>query len=218
MAKTNVCVKGTRILVGKEADLKVGMIRACESIVSVKGPTRIILPTIQFQSTFKDKVGSENQHLMYNFKDRKGRDLCLAPEYTAVIQKLATTQFKLQKNIELFYTQQCFRGEKPQAGRYREFTQFGFEILNPTIDYTDYLVALAKACIKAALLEKKPAIMKVDLKVNLNVTRGLDYYTEGKGFEITYEGLGAQKQICGGGAYTGGCGFAIGIDRLMLIQ
>ena len=38
---------------------------------------------------------------------------------------------------------------------------------------------------------------------------------EGKGFEIVCEQLGSSKQICGGGEYDGGVGFAIGIDRLL---
>ena len=60
--------------------------------------------------------------------------------------------------------------------------------------------------------------------LNLGVARGLDYYT-GIVFEIYVEGLGAQKQVCGGGTYSlikvfGGqevesTGFALGFDRLM---
>jgi histidyl-tRNA synthetase len=40
----------------------------------------------------------------------------LAPEYTAIVQDLAKTYFKPYKNVKLFYVQECFRGEKPQAG------------------------------------------------------------------------------------------------------
>ena len=48
------------------------------------------------------------------------------------------------------------------------------------------------------------------------VKRGLAYYTE-DGFEISVPSLGAQKQVCGGGSYKEGVGFAFGVDRLMLI-
>jgi len=125
---------------------------------------------------------------------------------TAVVQKLANTDFKLQKDVKLFYVQECFRGEKPQAGRYRQFTQFGVEILNPTKDYIYDL-----GCIAYQLI----CFARHDIKVNNDVTRGLDYYKDGKGFEVTCEALGSSKQICGGGSYEGGCGFAIGIDRLL---
>ena len=54
-------------------------------------------------------------------------------------------------------------------------------------------------------------------QINNNVTRGLDYYKDGKGFEIICEELGTAKQLVGGGEYEGGQGFAIGIDRLLML-
>jgi histidyl-tRNA synthetase len=66
----------------------------------------------------------------------------------------------------------------------------------------------------------------VDYSVDFGIARGLDYYT-GMVFEIYAEGLGAQKQVCGGGSYQliklfgGGdvpsTGFGIGFDRIMEI-
>ena len=82
------------------------------------------------------------------------------------------------------------------------------EILNPTKDYTEDLIYLVER-----LLPKDKNFI-----CDRNVTRGLDYYQNGKGFEFRYEELGAQKQICGGGSYDGGIGFALGIDRLLLIK
>jgi histidyl-tRNA synthetase len=55
-------------------------------------------------------------------------------------------------------------------------------------------------------------------EINIDAKRGLDYYKNGKGLEISYPELGAQKQVCGGGFYEGGIGFAFGIDRLILIK
>ena len=54
-------------------------------------------------------------------------------------------------------------------------------------------------------------------EVNESVKRGLQYYVE-DGFEISCPQLGAQKQVCGGGTYKQGIGFAIGFDRLMLCE
>lgn len=199
------CYKGTRILLGNEKRELIN--KMIERLISM-GFTEISIPIIQNQEIFSGKVGVENNNLMYNFKDRGDRDLCLAPEYTAVVQKLSNTTFKNKKTVMLFYVQECFRGEKPQAGRFRQFTQLGVEILNP-IDiekaYTD-LVYIARSLVN--LSDKKSVL-------NTNVTRGLDYYKDGKGFEISCEELGSSKQVCGGGQYEGGIGFAIGIDRLI---
>jgi len=52
---------------------------------------------------------------------------------------------------------------------------------------------------------------------DLKFSRGLDYYKNGIGFEIACPSLGSQKQVCGGGSYDGGIGFAIGIDRIILL-
>ena len=176
------------------------------STLKESGYQEIQIPIIQHQELFKGKVGEENNNMMYNFSDRGGRELCLAPEYTAVIQQLAKTTFKNEKDVKVFYIAECFRGEKPQAGRFRQFTQLGVEILNPTTDRLDYCTVLAMRLIRN---------INSNFELNTDVTRGLDYYKEGKGFEISCDELGSSKQVCGGGAYDGGVGFAIGIDRLL---
>lgn len=183
---------------------KRNLINAMIDQLKTNGYQEIHIPIIQFQETFKGKVGEENNNLMYNFTDRGNRDLCLAPEYTAVVQKLANTTFKQEKDVKVFYVAECFRGEKPQAGRFRQFTQLGVEILNPTQDYDLSNLALGLASYSG-----------LEMTLNKGVTRGLDYYEEGKGFEISCESLGSSKQICGGGKYEGGVGFAIGIDRIL---
>ena len=198
------CYKGTRILLGNE---KRNLINKAIELLTSKGYQEISIPIIQPQKVFSNKVGDENKNMMFNFTDRKGREVCLSPEYTAVVQNLSDTVFKFQKDVKLFYVQECFRGEKPQAGRYRQFTQLGIEILNPSKYYIEELTTLSRVLINLFGI--------YDIAINQNATRGLDYYKNGKGFEITCERLGAQKQLSGGGAYEGGIGFAIGVDRII---
>ncbi len=211
--------KGTRILLGNE---KRQLINAMIQDLILNDYQEISIPVIQYQELFNGKVGEENNNLMFNFKDRGDRDLCLAPEYTAVIQKLASTTFKLEKDVKLFYVQECFRGEKPQEGRYRQFTQLGVEVLNPTKDYS---FLMAKYAFNLIHRYTSYATTINDYDLNMNVTRGLDYYKGGKGFEIVCPKLGGAKHVCGGGSYEcgggeyeGGVGFAIGIDRVMLLN
>ena len=200
--KTN-CYKGTRILLGNE---KRALINNMIDVLLANGFTEIHAPVIQFQETFTGKVGEENNNLMFNFTDRKERELCLAPEYTAVFQQLAQTDFKFQKDVQLFYVQECFRGERQQRGRWRQFTQLGVEVLNPSLDWLGQLESIALELMYLGT---------DDLVISQNVKRGLDYYKDGKGFEIRADdGL----QLCGGGEYENGVGFAIGIDRLMICK
>lgn len=198
------CYKGTRILLGNEKRI---LLNNMINILLSEGYQEISIPIIQYQEHFANKVGEKNNNLMFNFTDRGDRNICLAPEYTAIVQQLANTTFKFRKDVKLFYIQECFRGEKPQAGRYRQFTQLGVEIINPSKNYHDELSKLALKLLG-----------KGDFNLNTEAKRGLDYYKDGLGFEISCEQLGSQKQICGGGEYEGGIGFALGIDRILLIK
>ncbi len=85
--------KGTRILIGNEKRTTTNLMA---KYLIEKGYQEISIPVIQYQETFNGKVGEENNNLMFNFTDRGNRNICLAPEYTAVIQKLANTTFKFQ--------------------------------------------------------------------------------------------------------------------------
>jgi len=176
-------------------------------VASAAGFEEIVLPLVEPASVYTDKAGPEILGQMYTFPDKKGRALCLRPEGTATCQILADTAWKMERDIRLWYVTTCWRYERPQAGRYREFTQFGVEILNPRTAPRDELVALAERMVRQFTDE---------CEVNAAVKRGLAYYVE-DGFEISCPKLGAQKQVCGGGSYKQGCGFALGVDRLMLV-
>lgn len=205
--KLNNTYKGTRILFTDSAKSKRTLLNKMIDILESYGYQEIMIPIIQKQETFQSKVGDENRNMMFNLKDRGNRDLTLSPEYTAIVQQLVSEKFKYEKDVKMFYIGECFRGERPQAGRWRQFTQFGVEVLNPTKDYSDELIEIAKKIIE---------LVTNNYEINLDATRGLDYYKGGKGFEISCPELGAAKQICGGGSYEGGIGFAIGVDRLLL--
>jgi histidyl-tRNA synthetase len=206
--KLNSSYKGTRILFDDSALKKRNMLDFCINLLKSYEYKEIMIPIIQMQETFAKKVGEENNNLMFNFKDRGDRDICLAPEYTAIVQQMAKHQFKYTKDVKMFYIGECFRGEKPQAGRYRQFTQFGVEVLNPSKDYLPEMVEIA---------EKIVSNYTKKYTINTEAKRGLDYYVGGKGFEISCGELGGQSQICGGGSYPEGIGFAIGIDRILLL-
>jgi len=201
--------KGTRILMAESASKKRKILNSMISILSGLGYSEIMIPVIQKQETFQSKVGDENRNMMFNFKDRGNRDICLSPEYTAIIQQLSKERFKFTKDVKVFYIGECFRGENVQAGRYRQFTQFGVEIMNPSKDYIKEMIEISSGLVELATN---------NYEVNTEVKRGLDYYKNGCGFEISCPELGAQKQVCGGGEYEGGVGFCVGVDRLLLCK
>ncbi len=151
---------------------------------------------------------------MWLFKDKSGKDCCLIPEVTGVLQEEFNKNWFYEykkKPLKLFYINKCYRYETPQKGRYREFTQIGIEILGGK-DKDLY----KKESIKI-LKEVLSLFPELDYKFNESVKRGLGYYTE-DGFEVECKNLGAQKQIAGGGSYKEGVGWAIGLDRLLIAK
>jgi histidyl-tRNA synthetase len=161
------------------------------------------------QATFIDKAGgSEILDQMWAFADKKGRACCLIPEATALFQEQAAQFLRRRREAQCFYIARCYRYERPQAGRYREFTQLGFE----------YLCADPQAARIASLALCRRFLDGLGLEYETveSTRRGLSYYLDGDGFEIRCPVLGAQQQLAGGGAYREGAGFAIGLERLLL--
>lgn len=91
-------------------------------------------PIIEHSELFQRGVGKETDIVskeMYTFEDKGGRSLTLRPEGTAPVAR-AFLQHNLQDRglpQKLFYIGPMFRYERPQAGRYRQHHQFGFEAL-----------------------------------------------------------------------------------------
>lgn len=180
---------------------------SCEAVFIEANYSEVILPSIWEQQTFIDKAGPEILNQMWAFRDKGDRPVCLVPEMTGVVQELYRDKWQSEpKPIKLFYVSRCYRYDRPQRGRYREFTQVGVEALGGKVSREEMLELLCKC------LDLFPG---VKYKVVSSVKRGLSYYTE-DGFEVECESLGAQRQVAGGGRYAEGIGFAIGLDRLLL--
>lgn len=167
------------------------------------------MPSIWSQDTFVARAGEEVLGQMYAFEDKRGRPICLIPEVTAILaERWAQSWHKRRaKPFKALYVARCYRYERPQKGRYREFTQIGVEVLGGD----------PQATLPAARQLLRDALDSLGLEYELRdaVRRGLGYYTD-LGFEVECERLGAQKQVAGGGPYTGGVGWAIGLERLLL--
>lgn len=167
------------------------------------------MPALWSQDTFVEKAGgSEVIEQMWTFPDKKGRQCCLIPEATALFQERSKVLLERRAERALFYVARCYRYERPQAGRYREFTQLGFELL-----CSDPERALVRSQdIASGFLDS----LGLRYEIDFCARRGLSYYLNGQGFEVRCNELGAQQQVVGGGAYREGAGFGIGAERLLL--
>lgn len=190
--------KGTNVWTGEMASKLEHFERRVSAYMRSMFYKRIYLPSVEGADMYKGFDKS-----MYTFTDKGGRKLCLRPECTQTIKTIANKHYKNQP-VNVWYFERCWRYERPQKGRYREFFQFGIESIN-----TDIEIERIKS-IAETVCGWYGDTVTVD-----NPTRGLHYYT-GDTFEIERPDLGAQKQVCGGGRYKGGAGFAIGVERLLL--
>ncbi len=317
-----------------------------QNVLERWGYREISTPTFEHLELFTTKCGESVLEEIYSFKDKGGRDLALRPELTAPVMRMYVSELQnAPKPQRLYYFGNCFRYERPQKGRFREFWQLGAELIggkNP--DSEAEVIAMADQLLKSigvkgeihvgylglvrSILSRigalhRNAIMRmidkkecdalkecledigashlglqeliglkgkraldkaleisrdlgpievsqtsrneeataipasgrssartgravsaelkldefrdtvelldaygVDFIIDFEIVRGLEYYS-GTVFEIYAEGLGAQRQVCGGGTYelaslfggkeTSSTGFGLGFDRIMEI-
>ena len=102
----------------------------------------IELPIFEDTELFTRGVGASTDVVtkeMYTFEDRGGRSLTLRPEGTAGVIRAVIEHGLDRANlpVKLFYHGPFFRAERPQAGRYRQFYQFGIEAIGSDDPYLD---------------------------------------------------------------------------------
>lgn len=116
--------------------------RAVEELALGSGYERIETPILEAASLFTRTVGQDTDIVekeMYTFLDKSGDKLALRPENTASVARayLEHGMVSWPQPVRLFYFSPFFRHDRPQAGRYRQFWQFGLEALgdgNPVVD------------------------------------------------------------------------------------
>ena len=312
--------RGTRDFIPEDMEKRRHLEHLIRSTFLSYGYREIQTPTFEELQLFTAKSGDAIIDELYSFQDKGGRSLALRPELTAPVMRCYVEKLQMEpKPLKLFYFGNCYRYDRPQKGRYREFQQAGCELIGtntpegqaelialayhiltssglrnitlsignlsllkgmfedlhlsstqqqqliPLIDkgefeevrllLDDYQLSPDNAALLLELLQTTElsklqqligsrddlqeelnhlsklldlltsAFELPQCQLNLAIVRGLDYY-KGMVFEIEAPALGAEKQLCGGGAYelvplfggrdTPTAGFAIGFDRTLL--
>lgn len=112
------------------------------SICDIFGYQEIRTPIFEHTELFLRGIGETTdvvQKEMYTFTDRGGRSITLRPENTAAVVRsyLENKLYSLPQPLKLYYIGPMFRYDRPQAGRLRQFHQFGIEAIGaqgPTVD------------------------------------------------------------------------------------
>ena len=128
MQKAPPTPKGFRDVLPEAAKIRRDTINKIADVLEGEGFSPIETPTIEFAETLTGKYGEEEK-LIYKFTDRGDRDLALRYDLTVPLARfIANNQNLIAKGpFRRYQTGQVFRGENPQHGRYREFTQFDFD-------------------------------------------------------------------------------------------
>jgi len=118
-----------------------------KEILSKYGYKEIRTPFFEYTDLFVRGIGESTDIVtkeMFTFPDRKGRSLTLRPEGTAPVIRayLENGMDRISKVTKLFYLGPMFRCEKPQAGRFRQFNQFGIEVIGTKSSAADAEVIL----------------------------------------------------------------------------
>ncbi len=176
MTKAPPTPKGFRDIVPDLAKRRREITSKIVDILEGFGFVPIETPTIEFADTLKGKYGEEEK-LIYQFEDRGGRKLALRYDLTIPLARYVAT-YNPSLPFRSYRIGQVFRGENPQKGRWREFTQFDFDSVGSNdLEEDAKVVAIAIKCMRD--LGFKDAIMLINDRANfadlpLEVIRAID--------------------------------------------
>lgn len=158
--------KGTLDILPADIGLWQYIENAVRETARINGFSEIRMPTFEATELFCRGVGDTTDVVgkeMYTFIDKDGSSLSLRPEGTAGVARsvIENGLYAGAMPLKLFYLSNFFRREKPQAGRSREFWQFGTELYGSSLPEAD-----AQVILLANSLFKKLGLTKVTLRIN----------------------------------------------------
>lgn len=162
MKKGPVTPKGFRDIEPKLAKKRRETINEIADVLEDFGFVPLETPVVEFAETLLGKYGEEEK-LIYQFRDRGGRDLALRYDLTVPLARFVANNLGLitKEPFRRYQIGQVFRGENPQAGRFREFTQFDFDSVG-----SDSLEEDAKVIAATLASSRKISLSKACLALN----------------------------------------------------
>ncbi len=158
--------RGTIDIYDNDALLYQSIIKTCNEEAMLFNYNPIMVPTFESTGLFTRSTGETSDIVtkeMYDFKDKNGRDISLRPEGTAgVIRAVVENKLYAINDLPLkyYYSGSFFRYERAQFGRYREFMQFGVELVgsNSYMDDVECILLVASILKKLNIKDYKVRI------------------------------------------------------------
>ena len=166
MAEINRAVKGTNDMLPPDSHKFQFVEGSMLKTASLYGFREIRVPVFEHTEVFKRSVGDTTdvvQKEMYTFDDKGGRSITLRPELTAGVVRSVIEHGLINGAlpVKVCYVGGCYRYEKPQAGRLREFHQFGVECFGAASPAADAeVISLARQVLETI------GIQNISLEIN----------------------------------------------------
>lgn len=166
MAEKITAIKGTNDVLPQDSYRWQYLEHTMLNTASLYGYREIRIPVFEYTEVFSRGVGDTTdvvQKEMYTFLDKGERSITLRPEFTAGIARSVIENGLVNGSlpVKACYIGGCYRYEKPQAGRLREFHQFGIECIG-----TASAAADAEAICLADHILKQIGIKDLSLEIN----------------------------------------------------
>lgn len=159
--------RGTQDLLPADSGRWLRLEETLRGVVSRYGYREIRLPTFESTEVFARGVGDTTDIVskeMYTFNDKGNRSITLRPEGTAGVVRAVLENGLLGSAampLKAYYLQSCFRYEKAQKGRLREFHQLGIECFGADTAASD-----AEVILVASEILNKVGLRQVQLRIN----------------------------------------------------
>ncbi len=167
-------LKGFRDFFGPQARARLWTISRIREVFELFGFEPLETPALEYAALLTGKYGDEADKLIYTFQDRGGRDVALRYDQTVPTARVISQyRNELPLPYKRYQIQPVWRADKPQKGRYREFTQTDIDILGSSSATAD---AEILACTYESL--KKIGFPAVTILINDRKTlfSGLENY------------------------------------------
>lgn len=161
MAKEQGPMSGFRDMLADQMIPRQEVLDVIRGVYESYGFVPLKTPSLERLETLSGKYGEEGEKLMYKFKDNGGRDVAMRYDQTVPLARVVAQHSNdLPVPYKRYAIGEVWRGESPQAGRYREFTQFDAD----TVGTTSFL---ADAEIIAMMQDSMTALgLRTQIRVN----------------------------------------------------
>lgn len=167
MTKETGPLSGFRDMLAEQMIPRQQMIKTIMGVYENYGFVPLDTPAIERYETLTGKYGEEGERLMYKFTDHGDRKLALRYDLTVPLARVvAQHKDELSMPYKRYQVGMVWRGESPQAGRYREFMQFDADIVG-----TKSVIADAEI---VAMMSDTMRALEVDALIRVNNRKILD--------------------------------------------